>query len=528
MQRNSNFTTQAASTETFLWGTSTSGYQSEGGYNGPDDPKNNWFFDEHRGSVMPTGTAAEFWTRYEEDFQVCQNMGLNAFRLGLEWARIQPSTQVEPAPAPAFDVAALDAYSDRIAACRQRGLEPLVTLHHFTHPAWLGLDAWLSENTVDCFVEYVRVSVTHINRRLADHYQLPPIHWYITVNEPNMLILNTYLSRQFPAGAAWGVGAVLHAYSHMLAAHVRAYNCIHDIYEAEGWATPRVSLNTYCSDHYWSEKVIWDLLNLRQRDVKPTQLEDYTDTNAKQLRVALRSAKLPFSRDLPYQIGQLVYRFSNWFARRNFDAWHLNYFFQELEASPRSQVFDFVAIDYYDPFTAHILRIPSFSDFEFKTKDFRGWLMSGITSKWWDWRCLPEGLHFFCKFYAETLCNRASGESPCPIVIAENGMALRRKPDNSVATFRLDQLRRSEFLKAHIQQVQRLLKERVPVAGYMHWSLTDNYEWGSYTPRFGLFSIDFAEGTDRLVEDHLGDRPSETYAQLIREARHYLQTANTL
>ncbi|WP_254721623.1 family 1 glycosylhydrolase [Kovacikia minuta] len=189
-------------------------------------------------------------------------------------------------------------------------------------------------------------------------------------------------------------------------------------------------------------------------------------------------------------------------------------------------MFDFVAIDYYDPFTAHILRIPSFSDFEFKTKDFRGWLMSGITSKWWDWRCLPEGLHFFCKFYAETLCTRSQGEPSCPILIAENGMALRRKPDNSIATFRGDQLRRSEFLKAHIQQVQRLLKEEVPLVGYMHWSLTDNYEWGSYTPRFGLFAIDFAQGTDRLIEDHLGDRPSETYAQLIQKVRN-LQPSST-
>jgi 6-phospho-beta-galactosidase len=114
-----------------------------------------------------------------------------------------------------------------------------------------------------------------------------------------------------------------------------------------------------------------------------------------------------------------------------------------------------------------------------------------------------------------------------PLLIAENGMALRRKPDNSVATHRPDQLRRSQFLEAHIQQIRRLLQESVPVIGYMHWSLTDNYEWGSYTPRFGLFTIDFTTGSDRLSEDHLGDRPSETYARLVQEVKVELAKQET-
>ena len=96
-------------------------------------------------------------------------------------------------------------------------------------------------------------------------------------------------------------------------------------------------------------------------------------------------------------------------------------------------------------------------------------------------------------------------------------MALRRKPDNSIAARRSDQLHRSQFLEAHVRQIQQLLRENVPILGYMHWSLTDNYEWGSYTPRFGLFSINFNRGTEREIEDHLGDRPSETYTKLIRE-----------
>jgi 6-phospho-beta-galactosidase len=497
--------------EDFLWGVATSGYQSEGGYNGPRQPQNNWSSSERQGSVMRTGAATEFWQRYEDDFQLCQQMGLNAFRLGLEWARIQPSLQAKPASTPTFDEEALDAYADRIAACRRYHLEPIVTLYHFTHPAWLGLDIWLSEGVIHSFIHYVRTTVTHINHRLTNYHQLSPIRWYITINEPNILVPNTYLSGQFPGASLQGTHLLQQAYNYLLTAHIQAYNAIHDLYEAEGWETPHVSLNTYCSDLYWSEKVIWDLLNLRQQNIQSGELREYLFQNAKQFNTALRGAKLPFQRDLPYRLGQWVRHLTDWMGHHFFNADYFTCYLQALESSPRPKVFDYIAIDYYDPFIAHLFRLPSFSDLEFKTKGLRSWLMSGITSKWWDWRCLPEGLHFFCQFYTQDLNS--------PLLIAENGIALRRKPDNSIATHRSDQIRRSEFLKVHLQQVQRLLTEGIPVKGYFHWSLTDNYEWGSYTPRFGLFTIDFAANTNRLVEDHLGDRPSETYARLIRESK---------
>jgi beta-glucosidase/6-phospho-beta-glucosidase/beta-galactosidase len=57
----------------------------------------------------------------------------------------------------------------------------------------------------------------------------------------------------------------------------------------------------------------------------------------------------------------------------------------------------------------------------------------------------------------------------------------------------------------------------VNLLGYLHWSLTDNYEWGSYTPRFGLYRIDFTKSLSRLAVDQFGDNPSQTYARLIQE-----------
>lgn len=187
--------------EPFLWGVSTSGYQHEGGYNDAGQPCNNWVLWERQNRVERTGKAVEFWTRYEADFKLCQSIGLNSFRLSIEWARVQPSYQMEVTHPPEFDYQVLNDYSDRLAACLRCGLEPLVTLHHFTHPAWLGTDAWLDAQTVEVYLTFVTTTVTHINRRLIDIYQLPPIRWYITINEPNILVTNTYLKGDFPSNS---------------------------------------------------------------------------------------------------------------------------------------------------------------------------------------------------------------------------------------------------------------------------------------------------------------------------------------
>ena len=491
----------------FLWGVSTSGYQSEGGFNGDGEPQNNWSAAEKSARVQTTGRAADFWTRYGEDFARARGMGCTAFRLGIEWPRVQPSAALdELAAPPAFDLAAVDAYAERVAACRAAGLEPVVTLQHFTHPAWLGPDAWHSDRTIDAYEIYVRLVVERINTHLVAHGQAP-IHFFVTINEPNILVQNTYLIPGFP-GKRRGPQAGIEALSRLLAAHVRAYNAIHDIYIARGWDTPMVTTNTFCSDTYWSEHAIYDLLTLREGGWRPGQrIEGALRANAAKLRAALKGAKLPFDGGVTQWLGRIFHRIFDLAAPWSFTTENLAPFLRELEASPRRRVFDYLGLDYYDPFAAHMFRPPTWADIEMAPMNLRAWVMDCLTSKWWDWRLLPEGMHFFCDYYSK--------EFQRPVLIAENGMAYLRRSDNSHLGLRRDRHNRSEFLRRHIAVVADLRREGCPLLGYMHWSLTDNYEWGSFTPRFGLFPIDYAQGTERLVEDHLGDRPSETYAQLI-------------
>ncbi|MDX6767186.1 MAG: family 1 glycosylhydrolase [Candidatus Methylacidiphilales bacterium] len=494
----------------FLWGVATSGYQSEGGYNGPGQPQNNWAESEERSDVATTGQGPDFWNRYEEDFSRCQAMGLNAFRMGVEWARIQPSPARHRHDPPFFDGEALRAYARRLASAREHGMEPVVTLHHFTHPAWLGTDPWLEEETPALFAHYVRHTVLMLNRILESEHGQPPLRWFITLNEPNMLVLNTYVRRQFPGSIPPSIRTVTLAYDHLLAAHVLAYNVLHDLYAGEGWRAPMVSLNTYSSDLYWNDKVLWDFLALGETNLRPSDWNEYFRNRAAEFDEAVHAADLPMAHTAGWFMGKAFQSLANWFHFLVFDAGEMKAFARALERSARSRLFDYTGIDYYDPFSAHLFRFPSFADLELSHVGWHAWVMEGMMRKWWEWKMLPEGLGFFCRHYAEAYHR--------PVLIAENGMALRRKADNSPGHRRGDRMTRSLFLQMHVRQVIQLVRAGVPVAGYLHWSLTDNYEWGSFTPRFGLYALDYARASVRLEADHLGDEPSRTYAKLVRQA----------
>jgi len=486
----------------FLWGVATSAYQAEGGYNGAGEPQTNWAHAEQHGDVAPLGRSADFWHRYEEDFARCRSLGLNSFRLGLEWSRVQPARNDRAAGAPPFDPAALDHYGTILASCMACNLEPVVTLHHFVHPAWLGSDPWLEATTPALFAAYVRTAVAHVNERLPR-----PIRWFITINEPNMLVLNSYFGRQFPAHARGGWHTMTRAYNQLLRAHVLAYNALHDLYVERGWPAPQVSFNNYCSDVYWSDKLLLDLVCARERGVKREDVGTHVCDRARDFDRAFHDARLPLHKDLAYYVGAGAKRLGNWLGYKKFTSEQFAPFLDELYASSRTRLLDYIGIDYYDPFAAHAFRLPVWWDHEFKNRSIRSWMLATVTSKWWDWRILPRGLHFFCKHYAEDFGR--------PVLIAENGMALRRRNDGRKP--RRDRMTRSQFLSLHVHEVTRIIREGVPLVGYLHWSLFDNYEWGTYAPRFGLYAIDFTVGTERETVDPYGDQPAETYAALIRE-----------
>jgi beta-glucosidase len=165
----------------FSWGTSTSAYQIEGGNTNTDW----WRYERAAGSsaVETCGDACDSWNRYEEDLDILSSLGLNAFRLSVEWARIEP----EPG---AISSEALAHYRRVLEACHERHVTPVVTLHHFTLPLWVAdRGGFESPDIVNLMGNYARI----VSEALGDLIGVA-----CTINEPNIVAIMGYLTGNFP------------------------------------------------------------------------------------------------------------------------------------------------------------------------------------------------------------------------------------------------------------------------------------------------------------------------------------------
>lgn len=169
--------------EGFRWGTATAAHQIEGG-----NTNNDWWAWEHRdgsGVAEPSGDACDSWHRWPEDVDLVASLGLDHYRFSLEWSRI------EPAPGE-YSVAALDHYRRISDTLRERGIEPIVTFHHFTTPAWLAeIGGWEKGETVDRFADFCHRSATALAGSLGRA---------CTLNEPNVVATMGYVMGMFPPG----------------------------------------------------------------------------------------------------------------------------------------------------------------------------------------------------------------------------------------------------------------------------------------------------------------------------------------
>ncbi len=196
--------------EGFLWGTATAAHQVEG-----ENRLNDWWaYEQEVGfpSGQVSGRACDQFHRYPEDFDRAREMGNNAHRLSIEWSRL------EPAPGE-WDEGAWEHYRRVFDALRERGLEPVVTLHHFTNPRWLAAEGgWLSRRAVGRFRRFAG--------RVARYYGAQ-VRWWIPFNEPNVYAYQAYAAGIWPP-ARRSLREAFRVLAHMMRAHAAAYWELHE------------------------------------------------------------------------------------------------------------------------------------------------------------------------------------------------------------------------------------------------------------------------------------------------------------
>ena len=205
----------------FLWGAATSSHQIEG-----HNTNNDWWAWEQAGKVKePSGPACDHYRRFREDCDLAKSLHQNAHRFSIEWSRVEPREG-------AFDEAALAHYREVVQALRERGVEPIVTLHHYTNPLWLAAKGgWLNPKIVEWFARYTQ--------RVVEALGAEARYW-LTINEPMVYAVMHYLDGVGPPGER-NVTSFFRVVEHLIRAHAAGYHAIHRVAASGGWPV-RVSL----------------------------------------------------------------------------------------------------------------------------------------------------------------------------------------------------------------------------------------------------------------------------------------------
>jgi len=189
----------------FLWGASTSAHQVEGGTHNQwsvwelENAKSlaaqsEYHFGELDGwqdsqkeakdpQSYVSGKSTDHYHRYEEDFDLLKKMNMNAFRFSVEWSRVEPEEG-------AWNIEAVEHYKSYVAELERRGIEPVVTLFHFTLPLWFSARGGFEKRSnVQYFVRFAE----KILRELGSGIRL-----VITINEPEVYAYESYMMGYWP------------------------------------------------------------------------------------------------------------------------------------------------------------------------------------------------------------------------------------------------------------------------------------------------------------------------------------------
>ncbi|MDD3615469.1 MAG: family 1 glycosylhydrolase [Lachnospiraceae bacterium] len=414
----------------FLVGAATAAHQVEG-----NNTNSDYWTMEHMtytSFTEPSMDAVDHYNRYEEDIKMMAEAGLNAYRFSIEWARIEPKKGE-------FDENEIEHYRKVLECCKANGIEPVVTLLHFTSPKWLIEEGgWENEATVELFARYAK----YVVEKLGSY-----MHYICTINEANMGLQIAAISARYKAqmmarmqqgatenaseDAAKSTEGTVQVGLNMQKMMENMQKQAQENMEVFGVATPQIFVSGRTPEG--------DILVMKAHQAAKKAIKEVDDSLQVGITLSLH--------DIQAKEGGEEQAAKEW------DEEFLHYVSYIKED-------DFFGLQNYtrSVYDANgICPIPE-----------------GAELTQMDYEIYPQAL--------EACIRKAYKELQMPIMVTENGIAVD------------DDTKRVDFIEKATDGVANCIADGIPVKGYMYWSLMDNFEWQKgFSMTFGLIAVDRSE-----------------------------------
>ena len=345
--------------------------------------------------------------------------GLNAYRFSIEWARVEPEEGH-------FNEREIEHYRSVIRCCRDNGIEPVVTLMHFTSPAWLiRRGGWESEETIELFRRYA----AYVTEKLGSE-----IRYICTINEANMGLQLAAIARRFTLmaqqaqqNAKNAEGTVQVGMNFQKMMENMKYAAMENM-EVFGTAQPQIFVSSRTSA---GDALVFRAHQAAKAAIKSTRPE---------IRVGITLS------------------------------------LHDLQALPGGEAAAAAAWEeefrHYLPFIQgdDFLGVQNYTRTQYGPE---GQLPCppGAELTQMDYEFYPEAL--------EHVIRRVHEDFTGDLIVTENGIATA------------DDTRRVEFIRRALAGIENCISDGIPVKGYCHWSLMDNFEWQKgFSMTFGLIAVD--------------------------------------
>ena len=405
----------------FLIGAATAAHQVEGNNIHSDY----WTMERMKSTsfVEPSGDAVDHYNRYEEDIRLMAAAGLNCYRFSIEWARIEPLEGQ-------FDETEAEHYRKVIRCCRENGITPIVTLHHFTSPKWLiSKGGWEAESTVEDFRRYC----VYIAEKLGSEME-----YVCTINEANMGLQLAAIAKRYM--------------KQMLLPKKKS--------ETDGKAQVGINLKQMLANQKIAAAENAEVFGVEKLNTFVSQRTEEGDLLVMRAHAAARDAMKALYPHLKIGLSLSLHdiQAEKGGAKNAAKEWNAEF----GHYLPYIKEDDYLGVQNYTR-----TRIGAFGQLG---------MPDGAELTQMNYEFYPEAL--------ENVIRAVHKDFHGDILVTENGIATS------------DDSRRIAFIHRALAGIRNCIADGIPVKGYCHWSLLDNFEWQKgFSMTFGLIAVDRATQT---------------------------------